>query len=152
MKKSSLLERYKETLPESISLKVKMWEACREDNPLKSILEEDFQIFKTKKNDVTKEELFKASFMESRRLQVSFLPKTTSYEKYGPCATLISVEMTNEEKESLCRAVCEGRKTIGQMKFRTTEVEMSPDYGVHVKEDIIEIDTRDIYEIMIYLR
>lgn len=81
MKKTSLLERYKETLPESISLKVKMWEACREDNPLKSILEEEFRLFQTKKNDVTKEELFKVSFMESRRLHVSFLPKTTSYEK-----------------------------------------------------------------------
>lgn len=60
--------------------------------------------------------------------------------------------MTNEEKESFCGAVCEGRKTTGLMKFRTTKVEISPDYGAHVKEDIIEIDTRDIYEIMFYLR
>ena len=125
-------------IPETIFEKVLLWEACEKDNPLRTILETYFVQF-IRQNDLTVEELFKTSFTDNLRMRVSFLPTTPSYEKYGRHATLISVEADDNEKERLYNSVMSGRKTKGKLRFKAL-LEKWP-----VKEEIIEIDTNDIY-------
>ena len=127
-------------LPEAISEKVLLWEACEKDNPLRQILEAQFAQF-IMQNDLTLEEMFKNSFMDNLRMNVSFLPTTPSYEKYGRFATLISVEADDKEKERLCNSLMADRKTKGKLRFKAL-LDIFP-----VKEEIIEIDTNDVYAI-----
>lgn len=134
-------------LPKTISDKVKLWELCKEDNPLKELLEEEFRRFSKEENTVSREELFKISFIDNHRINVSFLPKSPSFEKYGLFLTLLSVEMTDEEKDQIYKSVIENKRTKGKMRFKTIKAVASSDYESLIKEEVVEIDIDDIYEI-----
>lgn len=130
-------------LPQTISDKVKLWELCEVDTPLREMLEKEFRRFSKEENDISKEELFKLSFLDNQRITAYFLPLSDSYSKYGSIITLVNVEMTDNEKEEFYNAVRQGCKTKGKMQFHAI-VGTPPIYS------IVEIDTKDIYKIEPY--
>jgi len=124
-------------IPKKISDKVLLWNACEDGNPLKAELEKHFRRFVEEENDLSIEELFMRSFIDNHRMNVSFLPKTASYEMYGSFATLVNVDIDDSEKERLYHSVANGCKTKGRLKFKGITMQN--------RNATIEVDTNDIY-------
>lgn len=130
-------------IPESISQKVTLWEACEFASPLRMELEKHFKAF-AENNDFSIQELFKVSFLDNCRLNLYFLPASRSYYDYGSFATIVGVNLDEDEIKRMTLSVLKGEKTHGIMPVKAL-------YGekVNSNEQNIEINTKDVYKVTI---